>query len=204
MKKISLLLFLIFICLSCNKTKSQSEIENDKKLIDGFIQNIIMKANNNYEEIDKLTTLYNHDPNNKTKKQLDSLAYNILRKSNKEYQIYLDIYNKNKDEKNKILEMVNLSIMSLEKSIKSEKWDNYKIVHYKEVESHSEIKNSKIYSTLEFNKLNSVYFSIFDNNPERVGIYIVENNKIISFFPHLVFGVGSTKPYLLNKKQNGF
>ncbi len=203
MKKYLFLITFIFIFFNCNKTKSQSDIENDKKLINNFIKNIILKENNcNYEEINKLTMLYAQNQSNKTKIQLDSLAKNILLKNNKKYKTYLNFYDKTENDKNKIIEMVNYAIMLNKESIKREEWYSHKIVHYEEVKNYSKIKSSKIYKELKYNKLNTVYFSIFDNNENSVCLYVVENNKIISFFPHLNIGNDPIEPYLLNKKYN--
>ncbi len=201
MKSYLLIISFIVICFSCNKRKAELDIINDKKLIASFMSNVPGKWDRAYlEDIKKLTAIYNRNPSPVTKHKLDSMSKIVFTKGTKLYNSYLDIYDKTEVDKHKILEMVNFVLLTYKETAKIEKWGGCNVVHYSEVNNYPQIKSSKMYINLEYEALDNVYFGFFNEDPDWVTLFVAQHDKIISFFPHMVFGVGATKPYLLNEK----
>lgn len=191
--------FLIFLFIaSCDKDKSQSEIQSDKKLIGYFITNFYLEKNHNATNIDSLTTLYNKKPTKKLKKKIDSLAKKSLSFKDKNYEIFLDIYTKDKNEYNNILQAVNFFLLGYRNKSNAENWHKYKVIHYEEIENDQQITNNKLYKNFNYDKLHMVYLAYFNDNIDTMCFFIIENNKIISFFPQLNLGNNKVSPYMLN------
>ncbi|WP_417196176.1 hypothetical protein [Bizionia sp.] len=209
--KSSTFLIMILILVSCGETNNSLNIYNHKELINNFFIEIILNDNeNNRHEIEELTMFYNNNQFAITKEErrilkrnLDSLVQISLKKySYEELRPFLNIDKINKDEKVEILEMSNFVIMAYQEQINKENWSKIKILSYKEAKSDSIVSKSEIFKNLKYSDFDKVYFTVFDNNSNRVNFYIIDDNKIISFFPHLHKNKSSISPYFLNKKEN--
>lgn len=76
----------------------------------------------------------------------------------------------------------------------------YNILSYNKMDSYPKFKKLKLYQKLNYLKKENVYYGIKSDESESAYIYIVENGKIISFFPYIHIGADSIQPYMLNKK----
>ncbi|WP_298497886.1 hypothetical protein [uncultured Algibacter sp.] len=186
-----------------NKYSQIRELEskkNGRKNLDSLIQ--IAYREGNKKNIKKLNKQYNELQISKIESHAknrfeEALKLNI---DNNFINSNFSIYNKTKKDSLSIIETIGQYSAMYKESYDKESWQDYKIIHYSEVKNHANLLKSDMYLSLEYNKLKSIYFVMFDNKTNRVMLFTIENNKIISFFPHLVFGVGPTKPYLLNEK----
>ena len=115
---------------------------------------------------------------------------------------YLNIYFKNIDDKNKILNQINGWIEAVHDQAKylGLPYENPEVIPYSEVEKFPKLKMNKLYSQLSYKNLENVYYLSF-NDKEEVFLIVTDGKKIISLYPELHQGTERVIPQLLNKKN---
>lgn len=61
-------------------------------------------------------------------------------------------------------------------------YKNHKTIHYTHATDYPEIINSELYKNLQYDSLDNVFFTVFYGDKTHLIFFIVENDKIISFF----------------------
>ena len=115
---------------------------------------------------------------------------------------YLNIYFKNIDDKNKILNQINGWIEAVHDQAKYLElpYENPEVIPYSEVEKFPKLKMNKLYSQLSYKNLENVYYLSF-NDKEEVFLIVTDGKKIISLYIELHQGTERVIPQLLNKKN---
>ncbi len=106
------------------------------------------------------------------------------------YIIFDDKILKDDVKKKFMIELIDSSIVELKANLKSQD-NSYKIL------THKELLKNNIYSNFKYHDYSKVYYLLIDNkitNP-----FIIENNKILSFFYGLTKHKKNSYPWMLNK-----
>lgn len=178
-----------------------NQVNKKRQHLDSIIKSL-MQNSENKEVIENYIKEYKEIKiSQKTELLQDSIdAYlnNVFSKAiiNK----YVKLNSSNESTSKKILKEIQTNLIALKLNI--DIMNDYKIIHYPEVKNYSEITNSEVYQKLKYDKLENVYFVVFDRSEPLVIFFIVENNKIISFFGN---SLRTSKkdpliPYLLNEE----
>lgn len=197
MKKIILLLLIVVSCKSADTNKGTKNI----KLIKNFCEDILFVNDTYYEIINIEAQKYNKNPTPKNKLRLDSISNIFYYKENKLYNKYLDI---NLERKKILLRDVNIYVMLFNEQLKEKKIEDYNIIPFSKVSNFPNLDSSNFTKNIKYKDKTNLYFLYSAYEKNSAFFFIVENDKIISFFPELDMRQKSESgkeitPYLLNK-----
>ncbi|MEM6516007.1 MAG: hypothetical protein AAF688_07470 [Bacteroidota bacterium] len=178
-------------------------IDKEKAHNNGFyLENSIIELGRSKEDSIKrqklLKALGNLEYSEKTMKLKDSID-EMISLSESDINQFMNVINLNdyppKDE------MINFYVTAFRLQYTLDSLDTLKILKHDELSENSRIKNTDVYKNLKLEEYHNVYYVVMNENLEPITFFIMDNNKISSFFPFPRFGSDTIQPYFLNRKD---
>ena len=181
MRKVFIVL-IMFTVLCCDKDDKRSI--QDKELISGFLDYMDTENENVMKEMENFRKEVNSG--------IESEQVLLGRGQRKIINLYNNdsivkyLTDKNHIRDKATLYKIKYSMLRHTQYRNEFESKGYKIIHYNQVNTSEILQSSEMYSNIVYEKKEDLYYVIYDNDIEQIAVVIIENNKIISFFPEVL------------------
>lgn len=197
MKTNKFIIVAFLLILNC-----KNDLKEKENIIVNFIQDVLINHPADYSEIEKLTNKYNKRETNYSQEEIAEIIKKKVNNSFEDILLlkYLDIDTEKKIFNEDVLYFSKFYLLSSKESIKSKNLKNYEVLNYHNATKNSIISNSDVFKKLNYENHNNLFFAVFNGNDPEILFFVVEKNKIISFFGKTIRTSKNEPiiPYILN------